>query len=78
MQNCMHECLPEILSGRWQRLVLTGHTGEQISEWLRCRGGESIAQPRHLATAVTQSGALFFVFKAKCIAVCAPMCHGTQ
>jgi len=54
------------------------HTGEQISEWLRCRGGESIAQPRHLATAATQSGALFLVLKAECIAVCAPMWHGTQ
>jgi hypothetical protein len=31
--------------------VLTGHTSEQISEWLRCKGGESIAQPKHLATA---------------------------
>jgi hypothetical protein len=70
--------LPEILSGRWQRLVLTGHTGEQIFEWLRCRGGESIAQPRHLATAATQSGALFLVLKANCITVCAPMWHGTQ
>ncbi len=70
--------LLEILSGKWQRLVLTGHTGEQISEWLRCRGGESIAQPRHLATAATQSGALFLVLKAECIAVCALMWHGTQ
>jgi len=65
--------LPEILSGRWQRLVLTGHIGEQISKWLRCRGGESIAQPRHLATTATQSGALFLVLKTKCIVVCAPM-----
>jgi hypothetical protein len=53
--------------------VLTGHTGEQISKWLRCRGGESITQPKHLATAATQSGALFLVLKAKCIAVCALM-----
>jgi hypothetical protein len=35
--------LPEILSGKWQRLVLTRHTDEQTSEWLRCRGGENIA-----------------------------------
>ncbi len=53
--------------------MLTGHTGEQISEWLRYRGGESIAQPRHLAIAATQSGALFLVLKAECIAVCTPM-----
>jgi hypothetical protein len=59
-------------------LVLTGHTGEQIFEWLRCKGGESIAQPKHLATAATQSGALFLVLKAECIAMCAPMWHGTQ
>jgi hypothetical protein len=58
--------------------VFTGHTGEQISEWLRCRGGENIVQPRHLATVATQSGALFLVLKAECIAVCAPMWHGTQ
>jgi len=69
--------LLEILSGRWQRLVLTGHTSEQISEWL-CRGGENIVQPKHLATAATQSGALFLVLKAECIVVCAPMWHGTQ
>jgi hypothetical protein len=65
--------LLEIFSGKWQRLVLTGHTGEQISEWLRCRGGENIVQPRHLAVATTQSGALFLVLKAECIVVCAPM-----
>jgi hypothetical protein len=53
--------------------VFTGHTGEQISEWLRCRGGESIAQPRHLAIAATQSGVLFLVLKVECIAVCVPM-----
>ncbi len=65
--------LLEILSGKWQRLVLTGHTGEQISGWLRCMGRESIAQPRHLATAATQSGALFLVLKAEGIAMCALM-----
>jgi hypothetical protein len=65
--------LPEILSGRWQRLVLTRHTDEQISKWLRCKGGESIAQTRHLAIAVTQSGALFLMLKVECIAMCAPM-----
>ncbi len=70
--------LLEILSGRWQRLVLTGHTSQQIFEWLRCGGRESIAQPRHLAIAATQSGAFFLVLKAECIAVCAPMWHGTQ
>jgi hypothetical protein len=73
MQSCMHNVLPEILSGRWQRLMLTGHTSEQISEWLRCRGRENIAQPRHLAIVVTQSGALFLVLKVESIAVCAPM-----